>query len=100
MGQAAEGNFLTPKLVGDKVGLHPVWLMFALSAFGVVFGFVGRSLAHLPAREKQRGTRVGGVRGVFTEGGDVNLGEGRGLSVRCLCSVPLGCSPYRFFGLG
>ncbi|MEM1299724.1 MAG: AI-2E family transporter [Pseudomonadota bacterium] len=45
MGQAAEGNFLTPKLVGDKVGLHPVWLMFALSAFGVVFGFVGLLVA-------------------------------------------------------
>lgn len=44
-GQAVEGNFLTPKLVGDKVGLHPVWLMFALSAFGVVFGFVGLLVA-------------------------------------------------------
>ena len=45
IGQAAEGNFLTPKLVGDKVGLHPVWLMFALSAFGVAFGFVGLLVA-------------------------------------------------------
>ncbi|MEM9061523.1 MAG: AI-2E family transporter [Pseudomonadota bacterium] len=45
IGQVAEGNFLTPKLVGDKVGLHPVWLMFALSAFGVVFGFVGLLVA-------------------------------------------------------
>ncbi|MEM7056732.1 MAG: AI-2E family transporter [Pseudomonadota bacterium] len=45
IGQAIEGNFLTPKLVGDKVGLHPVWLMFALSAFGVVFGFVGLLVA-------------------------------------------------------
>jgi predicted PurR-regulated permease PerM len=44
-GQAIEGNFLTPKLVGGKVGLHPVWLMFALSAFGVVFGFVGLLVA-------------------------------------------------------
>jgi predicted PurR-regulated permease PerM len=44
-GQALEGNFLTPKLVGDKVGLHPVWLMFALSAFGVAFGFVGLLIA-------------------------------------------------------
>ncbi len=44
-GQAIEGNFLTPKLVGDKVGLHPVWLMFALSAFGVLFGFVGLLVA-------------------------------------------------------
>ncbi|MEO1491058.1 MAG: AI-2E family transporter [Pseudomonadota bacterium] len=44
-GQALEGNFLTPKLVGDKVGLHPVWLMFALSAFGVALGFTGLLIA-------------------------------------------------------
>jgi len=44
-GQAIEGNFLTPKLVGGKVGLHPVWLMFALSAFGTLFGFVGLLVA-------------------------------------------------------
>ena len=40
-GQFMEGNFLTPKLVGDSVGLHPVWLLLALSAFGALFGFVG-----------------------------------------------------------
>ncbi|EPX86602.1 putative permease [Rubellimicrobium thermophilum DSM 16684] len=40
-GQFVEGNFLTPKLVGDRVGVHPVWLLFALSAFGALFGFVG-----------------------------------------------------------
>ncbi|MEL6476164.1 MAG: AI-2E family transporter [Pseudomonadota bacterium] len=45
LGQAVEGNFLTPKLVGGKVGLHPVWLMFALSAFGSVFGFLGLLVA-------------------------------------------------------
>ena len=44
-GQFVEGNFLTPKLVGDSVGLHPVWLLFALSAFGAVFGFVGFLIA-------------------------------------------------------
>ncbi len=44
-GQAVEGNFLTPKLVGGKIGLHPVWLMFALSAFGSLFGFVGLLVA-------------------------------------------------------
>lgn len=44
-GQAVEGNFLTPKLVGGRIGLHPVWLMFALSAFGVVFGFIGLLVA-------------------------------------------------------
>jgi predicted PurR-regulated permease PerM len=44
-GQFVEGNFLSPKLVGDRVGLHPVWLMFALFAFGYLFGFVGLLLA-------------------------------------------------------
>ena len=44
-GQFIEGNFLSPKLVGKSIGLHPVWLMFALFAFGYVFGFVGLLLA-------------------------------------------------------
>lgn len=44
-GQVLEGNFLTPKLVGSSVGLHPVWLLFALSVFGAIFGFVGLLLA-------------------------------------------------------
>jgi predicted PurR-regulated permease PerM len=45
VGQFIEGNILQPKLVGDAVGLHPVWLMFALFAFGALFGFVGLLLA-------------------------------------------------------
>ena len=45
VGQFLEGNILSPKLVGDSVGLHPVWLMFALFAFGSLFGFVGLLLA-------------------------------------------------------
>ncbi len=44
-GQFLEGNILSPKLVGESVGLHPVWLMFALFAFGSLFGFVGLLLA-------------------------------------------------------
>lgn len=40
-GQAVEGNVLTPLMVGERVGLHPVWLIFALSAFGSVLGFAG-----------------------------------------------------------
>ncbi|MDP1751653.1 MAG: AI-2E family transporter [Reyranella sp.] len=40
-GQTMEGNVLSPKLVGDRVGLHPVWIMFALLAGGSLFGFVG-----------------------------------------------------------
>ena len=45
LGQFIEGNFLSPRLVGRSIGLHPVWLMFALFAFGYVFGFVGLLLA-------------------------------------------------------
>ncbi len=45
VGQFLEGNVLSPKLVGDKVGLHPVWLIFALLAFGGVFGFTGLIVA-------------------------------------------------------
>lgn len=41
VGQMLEGNVLSPKLVGDRVGLHPVWIMFALLAGGALFGFVG-----------------------------------------------------------
>jgi predicted PurR-regulated permease PerM len=44
-GQFIEGNILQPKLVGQSVGLHPVWLMFALFAFGAMFGFVGLLIA-------------------------------------------------------
>ena len=44
IGQFLEGNILTPKLVGESVGLHPVWLL-ALSAFGALFGFVGMLVA-------------------------------------------------------
>jgi predicted PurR-regulated permease PerM len=45
VGQFVEGNVLSPKLVGDSVGLHPVWLIFALLAFGYLFGFVGLLVA-------------------------------------------------------
>ena len=44
-GQTVEGNLLSPKLVGESVGLHPVWLIFALFAFAYLFGFVGLLLA-------------------------------------------------------
>ena len=45
LGQFLEGNFITPKLVGGSIGLHPVWLIFALSAFGTLFGFTGMLVA-------------------------------------------------------
>jgi predicted PurR-regulated permease PerM len=45
VGQFIEGNILAPKLVGESVGLHPVWLMFALLAGGSLFGFLGLLVA-------------------------------------------------------
>lgn len=45
IGQIVEGNYLQPKIVGGHVGLHPVWLMLALSVFGSLFGFVGMLVA-------------------------------------------------------
>lgn len=44
-GQLFEGYVLTPKLVGDRVGLHPLWILFALMAGGALFGFVGVLIA-------------------------------------------------------
>ncbi len=44
-GQFLEGNILSPKLVGESVGLHPVWVMFALLAFGSLLGFTGLIIA-------------------------------------------------------
>lgn len=48
LGQVLESNILAPKLVGERVHLHPVWVIFALLAFGTMFGFLGVLLA-LPA---------------------------------------------------
>ena len=45
IGQVIEGNFVTPKLIGNRIGLHPVWMIFALLAGGVLFGFVGVMLS-------------------------------------------------------
>ena len=44
-GQTAESYILTPKLVGERVGLHPIWVIFALLAGGALFGFTGVLLA-------------------------------------------------------
>lgn len=48
VGQLLEGYVLQPRLIGRSVGLHPVWLIFALFAFGLLFGFVGLLVA-IPA---------------------------------------------------
>ena len=44
-GQIIEGNILSPKLLGDSVGLHPLWILFALMAGGSLFGILGMLLA-------------------------------------------------------
>jgi len=44
-GQVFEGNVLSPRIVGGSVGLHPVWIIFAVFAFGYLFGFVGMLVA-------------------------------------------------------
>ena len=43
--QALDGYFLSPKIIGDRVGLHPVWVMLAILAFGSFFGIIGLLLA-------------------------------------------------------
>jgi predicted PurR-regulated permease PerM len=45
VGQTVEGYILAPKLVGENVGLHPVWLLFAIFSFGYLFGLVGLLVA-------------------------------------------------------
>ena len=44
-GQALDAAFLSPKIVGSKIGLHPVWLIFSLFVFSYLFGFVGMLVA-------------------------------------------------------
>lgn len=45
IGQVVEGNYLTPKLVGNSIGLHPLWVIFALMAGGMLLGIVGMIIA-------------------------------------------------------
>ena len=40
-GQALDAAYLSPRIVGSKIGLHPVWLIMALTVFSALFGFVG-----------------------------------------------------------
>ncbi|MBN9010518.1 MAG: AI-2E family transporter [Rhizobiales bacterium] len=48
LGQIVSDYFLTPKLLGENVGLHPVWVIFSFFAFGSIFGFLGLIIA-IPA---------------------------------------------------
>ncbi|NRB11152.1 MAG: AI-2E family transporter [Rickettsiaceae bacterium] len=41
IGHIIEGYLLTPKIIGDRIGLHPVWIIFAVFAAGSLFGFIG-----------------------------------------------------------
>lgn len=70
-GQVAESYVLTPKLVGDRVGLHPVWIIFALLAGGALFDFTGVLLA-VPA------AAVIGVLVRFGQARYLELGQGDG----------------------
>ena len=45
VGQIIESYWLTPKLVGDRIGLHPMAVIFAVTAGGTLFGFLGMLLA-------------------------------------------------------
>ena len=45
LGQILEGYILTPQLIWEDVGLHPVWVIFSLLAGGALFGFLGVLLA-------------------------------------------------------
>lgn len=45
VGQFIEGNFIAPKLMGDSVGMHPLWIIFALMAGGSLMGLMGMFLA-------------------------------------------------------
>jgi predicted PurR-regulated permease PerM len=44
-GQALDAAVLSPKIVGQKIGLHPVWLIFALIVFSYLLGFIGMLVA-------------------------------------------------------
>lgn len=78
VGQFLEGNILQPKLVGKSVGLHPVWLMFALLAFGGLFGFVGLLLAVPIAAAMGVLVRFGLMRYQQSKFYDSRYGEGPG----------------------
>ena len=54
LGQVLESLYLTPRLVGERIGLHPLAVIFALLAFGQLFGFVGVLIA-LPASARDAG---------------------------------------------
>jgi predicted PurR-regulated permease PerM len=45
LGQFIEGNLISPRVVGDRIHLHPVWIIFAVLAGTVLFGFLGTLLA-------------------------------------------------------
>ena len=45
VGQVVESMYVTPRLLGDRIGLHPIAVIFALMAFGQLFGFVGLLIA-------------------------------------------------------
>lgn len=89
-GQFLEGNILQPKMVGDSVGLHPVWVMFALFAFGLLFGFTGLLIAVPAAAALAVVIRFALSR--YLES-DVYLGEEKIQSDRALKAMPQSTPP-------
>ena len=57
VGHAIEGYILAPKIIGGRIGLHPVWIIFAVFAAGSVFGFLGVVFA-IPIAGIVKGTLV------------------------------------------
>lgn len=95
VGQIAEGNYLQPKIVGGHVGLHPVWLMLALSVFGTMFGFVGLLVAVPLAASLGVLVRFAAVRyknSALYTGADLPPQIGSPLLVEC---VPAGTTEQR-----
>ena len=94
VGQVIEGNFLSPKIVGDRIKLHPVWLIFSLFAFGYLLGIVGLLIAvpvaaaigvlarfaisEYQASPLYRGSGNGAVGGRAAPGADHAAGPGDG----------------------
>ena len=104
-GQFVEGNILSPKLVGDSVGLHPVWLMFALLAFGVALRFrraaAGRAARSGPWRRSPALRLRQYLASPLYRGEPIRPSsrrEGRYRCVRCPSSSPSICRSIRASG--
>ena len=88
IGQMLESFLLTPFLVGDRIGLHPLAVIFALMAFGQLFGFFGILLA-LPASAALSGRPERGAQALSGQ----SLLPGPNRRGRCVTQLLLDLSP-------